>query len=192
MKKTLVIHPADPSTDFLKIIYKDRGFTEITESFDSENLKQLMKEHERIVMLGHGYHHGLLHYMQTVIDASFVPILREKELVGIWCFAKSFFDHHGLSGFHTDMFISEPIEASVMGVLASDESIELSNATFAKLLRNNLFHPNCLQRVKRSYLKLNLEVSTYNGLRFFQRSSGDPTTECQIPSLGDLLKQFKI
>lgn len=192
MKKTLVIHPADPSTDFLKIIYKDRGFTEITESFDSENLKQLMKEHERIVMLGHGYHHGLLHYMQTVIDASFVPILREKELVGIWCFAKSFFDHHGLSGFHTDMFISEPIEASVMGVLASDESIELSNATFAKLLRNNLFHPNCLQRVKRSYLKLNSEVSTYNGLRFFQRSSGDPITECQIPSLGDLLKQFKI
>ena len=187
MKKTLVIHPADPTTDFLKIIYQDRNFTEETKNFEPNNLKYMIQEHDRIVMLGHGYHHGLLNYMQPIIDKSFVPYLKNKELVGIWCFAKSFFDHHGLTGFHTNMFISEPLEAQMMGVIDNNESIELSNLTFAKAVRSNLFHADCLQRVKSTYEKLNCPVSKYNGQRLHFRNHDDPTIRCTSPDLNNYL-----
>lgn len=187
MKKTLIIHPADQTTDFLKIIYQNRGFTEETQFFEPDHLKQLIQNHDRIVMLGHGYHHGLLNFMQPIIDESFVPYLKEKELVGIWCFAKAFFDHHGLSGFHTDMFISEPTEAFMMGVQDSPESIEKSNLAFAKAVRSNLFHPDCLQRVKTTYNKLESPVSNYNGLRLHFRNPQDPKIKCELNNLNDYL-----
>ncbi len=187
MKKTLIIHPADPTTDFLKIIYQDRGFTEETQNFDPNHLTQLIQNHDRIVMLGHGYHHGLLNFMQPIIDESFVPLLKQKELVGIWCFAKAFFDHHGLSGFHTDMFISETMEAFVMGVKDSHESIEESNAVFAKAVRSNLFHPECLDRVRTTYNKLDSPVSRFNGVRLHYRNPNDPKVKCNVSNLNDYL-----
>ena len=73
-KKTLVIHPTDPSTDFLKLIYKDRGFTEIHEDFDANRLTSAIEQHDRILLLGHGYPNGLLNYYETIIDESFVPV----------------------------------------------------------------------------------------------------------------------
>ena len=187
MKKTLIIHPADPTTDFLKIIYQNRGFTEETQNFDPNHLKQLIQNHDRIVMLGHGYHHGLLNFMQPIIDESFVPLLKQKEIVGIWCFAKAFFDHHGLSGFHTDMFISETMEAFVMGVKDSHESIEESNAVFAKSLRSNLFHSECLERVRNTYNKLDSPVSRFNGVRLHFRNPHDPKVKCNVSNLNDYL-----
>ena len=147
----------------------------------------MIQEHDRIIMLGHGYHHGLLNYMQPIIDKSFVPYLKDKELLGIWCFAKAFFDHHGLSGFHTNMFISEPLEAQMMGVMDSDESIEHSNLTFAKAVRSNLFHPDCLQRVKATYGKLKSPVSNYNSERLHYRNPSDPTIRCSSPDLNHYL-----
>jgi len=187
MKKTLVIHPADPSTDFLKIIYQNRGFTEETQNFNPNHLKQLIQNHDRIVMLGHGYHHGLLNFMQPIIDETFVPLLEQKELVGIWCFAKAFFDHHGLSGFHTDMFISETTEAFMMGVNDTLQSIEQSNVVFAKAVRSNLFHPDCLNRVKITYNKLDTSVSKYNGKRFHFRKDQDPKIKCELNNLNEYL-----
>ncbi len=125
-KQTLVIHPEDPSTDFLIEIYRDRGFTEIRQDFHPQKLEELILKHQRILFLGHGFHHGLLHFYQTIIDQRFAPILQNKELVGIWCFAKSFFDQHQLKGLYTDMFISEFPEAQVMGVQATESEIEES------------------------------------------------------------------
>ena len=174
MKKTLVIHPTDPTTDFLKIIYANRGFTEENADFEPDRLKSLIREHDRIVMLGHGFHHGLLNGYDTIIDDLFVPILKEKELVGIWCFAKTFFDQHGLSGFHTDMFISEKPEAIVMGVNATELEIEQSNIAFSKAVRSYLFLPECLDRIKSSYSKRTSNIAQYNLMRLNYRKPGDP------------------
>lgn len=187
MKKTLIIHPEDPTTDFLKVIYEGRGFSQVHRNFDSHSLKAMIHEHDRIVMLGHGYHHGLLHYFQPVIDASFVPYLQQKELVGIWCFAKAFFDAHGLSGFHTDMFISETAEAQAMGISATEDEIQASNYHFAQSVRKNLFHLDCLHRVSRSYFKLQTPVSNYNAARLHFRNPGDPIEPCDMPDFNEIL-----
>jgi hypothetical protein len=190
MKTTLVIQPADPSTDFLKVIYEGRNFTEVTSNFEPNNLKELILNHDRIVMLGHGFHHGLLNYYQTIIDKSFVPMLKTKELVGIWCFAKTFFDEHGLAGFHTDMFISETMEASVMGVNATEGEIKTSNLIFAKAVRSYLFHPDCLNKVKSCYGKLNSDVSKYNFERLNYRQVNDPQIKNNLPDFGNILKNI--
>ena len=59
--KTLVIHPDDRSTDFLKPIYSD--ITDATvlngRGIDKKEVYELIKEHERIIMLGHGSPGGL-------------------------------------------------------------------------------------------------------------------------------------
>ena len=192
MKKTLVIHPTDPTTDFLKPIYEGRGFTEVTTDFQSDQLKERIQNHDRVIMLGHGYHHGLLHYIKPVIDESFVSLLKQKELVGIWCFAKSFFDAHGLTGFHTDMFISETAEAQVMGVAASEAEIEASNVLFAQAVRKNLFHANCLERVSELYGKITTPVARYNGLRLHNRKAGDPIIKCNTPNLQQYLDDMTL
>lgn len=192
MKKTLVIHPTDPTTDFLKPIYVGRGFTEVRTDFQSDQLKAQIKNHDRVIMLGHGYHHGLLHYIKPVIDDSFVPLLNQKELVGIWCFAKSFFDAHGLTGFHTDMFISEMQEAQVMGVEASLAEIDASNELFANAVRKNLFHAKCLERVSEIYGKITTPVARYNGIRLHHRKVGDPIIQCNTPNLQKYLADMTL
>jgi hypothetical protein len=169
-KQTLVIHPQDPTTDFLTAIYDGRGFTELRTDFYPPKIKKLIEEHERIILLGHGFHHGLLNYYQTIIDESYVSLLRDKELVGIWCYAKSFFERHHLTGFYTDMFISETQEAILMGVEATEKDIEVSNQAFAKAVRRNLFHPECFERIFKEYQKINTSVGLYNQVRLSYRS----------------------
>lgn len=52
--KTLVIHPQDPTTDFLCNIYSDKDWSIINSHVSSRVLKESIKSHDRIVMLGHG------------------------------------------------------------------------------------------------------------------------------------------
>ena len=60
--KTLVIHPNDSSTNFLKPIYSSlskEDTTIITGGVSAEDVLQLVKDHERIIMMGHGSPRGL-------------------------------------------------------------------------------------------------------------------------------------
>ena len=47
MKKVLVIHPEDVSTDRLQVVYSGKGYEQI-------------RSHDKIIMLGHGTPDGLL------------------------------------------------------------------------------------------------------------------------------------
>ncbi len=189
-KKTLVIHPKDPSTDFLCEIYRDRGFTEIKEGFEADKLKTLIHEHQRIVLLGHGYHNGLLNYYETIIDDSFATLLAEKEVVGIWCYAKAFFERHQLGGFHTDMFISEPDEATIMGISATKKSIDISNRVFAKAVRKHLFRPDCYNRIIQYYKRLSSPVAQFNQERLYYRSATGDLQGCENPSIANWATNF--
>lgn len=189
-KKTLVIHPKDPSTDFLCEIYRDRGFTEIKEGFEADKLKTLIHEHQRIVLLGHGYHNGLLNYYETIIDDSFATLLAEKEVVGIWCYAKAFFERHQLGGFHTDMFISEPDEATIMGISATKKSIDISNRVFAKAVRKHLFRPDCYNRIIQYYKSLSSPVALFNQERLYYRSATGDLQGCENPSIANWATNF--
>jgi hypothetical protein len=58
--KTLVIHPKDKTTDFLKSIYHGRGWTEITGGCTKEDVAKAIDEHDHIIIMGHGTPQGLL------------------------------------------------------------------------------------------------------------------------------------
>ena len=58
--KTLVIHPKDKTTDFLKTIYHGRGWTVINGGCTKADVDKAIEEHDHIIMLGHGTPQGLL------------------------------------------------------------------------------------------------------------------------------------
>lgn len=60
---TLVIHPDNRSTDFLKVIYEGKDYT-VLQNREQINRKlltlNLIKNHDRIIMMGHGGPYGLV------------------------------------------------------------------------------------------------------------------------------------
>ena len=120
--KTLVIHPSDRTTDFLKIIYEDKDYDVLTDfrNYSTKKGKQelinIMKDYDRIIMMGHGTPYGLINvydgaFIGYVIDNDFTDILKEKETISIWCNSNKFFAPRKIKGFHTGMIISEVSEA---------------------------------------------------------------------------------
>jgi hypothetical protein len=135
--KTLVIHPVDPTTDFLKKIYEGKDYT----IFDCYNyayndLIDTIMKHDRIIMCGHGSPDGLfdVNYGGFFIDNSVVPYLQTKECICIWCNADIFVKEYGLTGLYTGMFISEVEEADMFQIDESVNNIDFSNNTFSDLL----------------------------------------------------------
>lgn len=150
--KVLVIHPKDRTTDFLSVIYKDyeKYLTVITEPCSKSHLKRSIRDHDYVIMLGHGSEKGLYGFNRMVIDSSFVYLLREKsDSMYIWCNADKFTTKYGLSGFCTGMIISEYEEAMNYAVQATDEEIEISNKKFAEAVRDSL-----TRFILRSFLKI--------------------------------------
>ena len=147
--KTLIIHPEDRSTDFLKVIYANIIATIVTKGITKKELKNMIKDYDRIIMMGHGSPHGLFsvgRFSKTngyIIDESFVNLLKKKENIFIWCYASDFVRNNKLNGFSTGMFISEVGEASACGVHingfnVSQDVVDASNDTFANLLNKSL------------------------------------------------------
>ena len=52
--KTLLIHAEDATTDFLSTIYEDKEWTIIKKNIGKSKLKALIKDHDIIMMMGHG------------------------------------------------------------------------------------------------------------------------------------------
>ena len=70
---------------------------------------------ERLMCLGHGSSRGLFShdFKGYIIDRDTTPLLRTREMIGIWCYASDFARLNNLRGFFTYMFISNPQEANV-------------------------------------------------------------------------------
>jgi hypothetical protein len=145
--KTLVIHPYDYTTRFLTVIHEDHDdWTVITEDVSHKFLKEQIKKHDRIIMLGHGTGWGLLGFNRFVIDSSLVYLLREKDCVCIWCNANEFVEKYGLKGFYTGMIISEMDEAYMCSVKVSVEELEAANWLFAEAIQHSIDEPNMLEK----------------------------------------------
>jgi len=139
---TLIIHPADPSTSFLKNMYATiPGKTIITGGITKEQVKNLIQSHERVLMLGHGSPSGLFSvgcFLDTngyIIDHSMVEVLkRKRDNVFIWCNADSFLNQYGLKGFYSGMFISEVDEADYCGLAGTSQNqVNESNQRFGEI-----------------------------------------------------------
>jgi hypothetical protein len=178
---TLIIHPDDRSTDFLRPIYQDlKHKTVITGPITRDGLHALIKAHDRIIGLGHGSPSGLFSmssggFGSYILGASEVEVLRGKELVSIWCHANQFMERHKLNGLYSGMFISEVSEARYYGLNeVTQADVNESNDAFAKILgREMIRNPHeefmLWGRVKIQYTELakwNL-VAEYNSGRWF-------------------------
>ena len=149
--KTLVIHPQDSTTNFLSEIYIDKDWTLINTNISKKTLKEQIKTHDRIVMLGHGTEKGLIGFNKLVIDSSWVYLLREKICVFIWCNANVFVEKYRLKGFYTGMIISEYEEAIMCCVPTNLFWINESNIDFAMAIKNSIDENNMLEKAKILY-----------------------------------------
>jgi hypothetical protein len=145
--KTLVIHPKDQTTDFLSTIYQDKDWTLITNNTSKKYLKEQIKSHDRIIMLGHGTENGLLGFDKFVIDSTWVYLLREKHCICIWCNANLFVDKYDLKGFHTGMIISEYEEALMFSIPTNSFFLNESNTDFAHAIKHSIDSSDMLNSV---------------------------------------------
>jgi len=140
---TLIIHPSDETTDFLKIVYQSiPNKTVITGGITHSELCKLIQEHSSIIILGHGAREGLFSIGQFIsndqflVDHRMVKLLRSKSrCIYIWCHADWFTTYYKLKGFYTGMFISEINEAWACGITAATpEMVEESNTEFCLII----------------------------------------------------------
>lgn len=171
--KTLVIHPFDRSTHFLREIYEDIPHkTVITGGYTIAEIENLILAHNRIIMLGHGSPNGLFSVGQFggsngyIVDFKTAELLRDKQNIYIWCHANQFVEKHNLKGFCSGMFVSEVGEALVYGLKGDKRLIEESNNTFAFMLGSVINKPmnEAYEQLKSEYgwLAGRNEIAKYN------------------------------
>lgn len=143
--KTLVIHPDDRSTDFLKPIYEHLSATVVTGGKTPHAITELIKAHDKVMLMGHGSPHGLFTMgkfpgsIGYVINDDHADLLAEKKnTVYIWCNADQYVNYNKLSGFYTGMFISEVDEARTMG---------LKGVTYTDVKESNQWFVEAVSRV---------------------------------------------
>jgi hypothetical protein len=148
--KTLVIHPDDRSTDFLKPIYdKLDDVTLVTGNWTSKEIIEGIQTHDQVMMMGHGGPGGLFSMGQFLPGMGFSPYIigidmvealsQKTNSIFIWCNADQFVNRHGLKGFYTGMFISETGEAAYCGLPGTPQYIvDESNHGFVNILREKL------------------------------------------------------
>jgi hypothetical protein len=138
--KTLVIHPNDPTTSFLDVVYNETDWTIFNDNvvYDQEEFIKLLESHERIIMMGHGTPNGLLGNRCFIIGHFHASILQKKEVVCMWCNAHAYFCNYGLKGFFTGMIISEEIEADYLGIQYKSGDVDESNVLFTKALKESI------------------------------------------------------
>jgi hypothetical protein len=140
---TLVIHPQDQTTDFLKPIYSNITNKKlITGGISYEALKSKIEMVDEVIICGHGYHGGLfainqfegLGKMNYIVDNQMASLLKlKKKVVTIWCYAKHYIESNDINNsFHSGMFISEVNESIFCGLEGvTQEMIDESNNCFS-------------------------------------------------------------
>jgi hypothetical protein len=178
MIKTLVIHPDDRSTDFLKPIYQHLDdATILTGGKTKDEVRKLIEQHDQIIMLGHGSLSGLFSCgnfgsSAMIIDYSMVAALgNKKNNIYIWCNADQFVNMYYLKGFYTGMFISEYGEAEYCKVPTFIDEVEQSNTLFANIVGQSILMEakNIQANTKLLYHIPHSEVNKYNNERLYWR-----------------------
>jgi hypothetical protein len=193
---TLVIHPSDKSTDFLKPIYTQvKNALVIKGGITKNKLKILMEEAETVIMCGHGSPDGLyaigqfddLGYNDFIIDKSFSQLLKDKEMVvAIWCYAQQFIEAQDIQpAYYSDMFISEVAESVYCGLTGVNQSqVDQSNHCFSQSLAP-LVHLDPVS------IQLEMKNSAYAKL-----ANSNPVAAYNYPKLGcrapQIANQFSV
>ncbi len=144
----IIIHTeTDEDSRRLNTIYNDLpNITLIKNKTKDIILKQLSKirPNEVIMFLGHGDKFGLGGFKEEYsIDINSVRYLKDKVIIGIWCYASEFANLFGLHGFFTSMFITNQSEAFDLGYRSQTQAdiyreLDLFCENVNELLLNNI------------------------------------------------------
>jgi len=142
----LVIHPKDPSTDFLKVLYESRTDVRLIDDIGSVKELRHALNHvalgETVMLLGHGCPNGLYaldgngYKLINLHGLSFY--LRKHFVVGVFCYANQFAEKERLTGLFTGMIVSELFEAEDLNIKTSQKELDGENPKFARNFRKLL------------------------------------------------------
>lgn len=143
----IVIHiDSQADTAFLKETYKGISDLILLYNPSKDEVNKTLKDNpnEDVMMLGHGSSSGLFshNWSGNVIDYSNVHLLKGRNCVGIWCWAKKFAKAYGLKGYFTSMFISNEGEAKTFGFPNATEKEVFDEVEFFAKAINTLIIDN--------------------------------------------------
>ena len=151
VENSVIIHPNDNSTRFLKRLYSGFGEPIVAdETFNNKGIREFVSHNDNkvVVMLGHGcpgglfaprknknYQGGIDQFGRLIINSRHVDLLRKHICIGIWCYAVDFARKYGLHGLFSGMIISELEEAQDCGINEfTRPEIDMYNQDFAEAL----------------------------------------------------------
>lgn len=138
----LVIHPTDPTTAFLSVLYE--GLEDIRVLHGTESRNQLndilfhLRPGETVMLLGHGSDAGLFRLEKGLytlyVGRSMAYCLRKHPVIGVFCHSRGFAEQLRLHGLFTGMIVSEPAEARMYDIRTTEAELERENRLFASTL----------------------------------------------------------
>ena len=124
-----------------RYIYEDIPGISIYQNIEKDMLMEILERNPRkdIIFIGYGDRNGLFDAKREnyVVDKEVVPLLLDRKVIGIWCYASEFADINGLHGFFTSNFISNLDEynqtssTNTLGDITEEDIINL-NYIFSK------------------------------------------------------------
>jgi hypothetical protein len=175
---TLIIHPRDPSTEFLKIIYRNLECTVLDDMSSSSKIRKGLQEHQKIILLGHGTETGLLspyggeQFGRLIVGPREVNFLRGKEVISVFCNSNIFGIKYGLSGLFSGMIISEESEAyDWLGQFIEEKEIRKHNREWCrnleKLILSGVPLPEIPEKMRKNKGN-DLELFNYESLYYLE------------------------
>ena len=172
----IIIHiDSQKDTAFLKKCYEGLEHTIVLYNPTRSKVNETLQKYpqEDVMMLGHGSGNGLFSHdwRGYIIDSTNVNLLKGRNCIGIWCWAKDFGRKHGLRGYFTSMFISNGTEARSLKFNADEQDVFNEVALFSErvhdLIENETPYSEWVQSLNRvadiskGFVKYNYEAMEY-------------------------------
>ena len=170
----IVIHiDTQKDTSFLKKTYEGIDNLILLYNPTKEEVNKTLKEnpYEDVMMLGHGSPSGLFNHDfkskdYYIIGYDNVKLLKDRNCIGIWCYAKEFARKYALKGYFTSMFISNGGEAKSFGFnKATEEDVfnEVQNfsAYVNMLIKDNTPYTEWVESLQ-SMVDMNKDFVNFN------------------------------
>lgn len=173
----IVIH-IDTMADTARLKRAYEGLENVTLLYNPTRaeVQNVLKENKDpyVMCLGHGSRNGLfgVNWTQNVIDRRNANLLKDRQVIGIWCYAADFADLVGLHGYFTSMFVSNMGEALCLNFPNNtEEDIFHEIDVFCDQIHDfikdnvkmsdwvNILQANCHK--EKDFVKFNYEAMTY-------------------------------
>lgn len=166
-------------THFLSKVYEGVDNVRILINPSSEELERALLEDpsETLLAMGHGTSCGLLasNWSGFVLDPEMAKRvnLKDRNVIGIWCYADRFAQSNGLKGFFTSMFVSNQMEANMYGFSTMEtdvfHEVELFTQRVNTLIKNNVPLSEWTDALRsQADMTKDYVAFNYDGLKYFE------------------------